>query len=144
MRRQPELVAAFSERTETLAQRIDTREYIAMARGHRAWIALQAGDIEQALRLTAEAGQIWSSITLVFPFQWTALLPQLRANVRAERLDAAIETIPRLLDPSQQVLPGVLTDTLTRAQRSWSRGAREQARALLVTAIHQIDHNPYN
>ena len=117
-------VTAFASRTLVAAETGRMTEYVGAARANLGWVALARGDRDEAERSCAEAIAIWQPLSLVYPFQWTALLPL--AAVALERGDAASarEHARAAIAPEQQRLPDAITRPIEGAS---SRGAARAA-----------------
>lgn len=111
-------------------------EYIAAARANEAWLHLRAGDLEQAVVHARRALELWKE--RVFPFQWTALLPLMEAELGRTHRDEAIRCAEALLAPSQQYLPGAAADALARAIRLAKDGRGDDAETALRLALRDL------
>ncbi len=116
------------------------QEYVAAAQANQAWLALARGDSDQCEQLARRALDAWKNLPqLVFPFQWLANVPLLRALLARGELDAAAACACALLAPSQQLLPDSSTAALTAVRTlavgpdtSATRSGLERATALLT------------
>jgi predicted ATPase len=134
---------ALTVRHEKLAAQIGTNEYLGAAQGNRAWLALKQGDPESSAKHSEAALETWGRITLVFPFQWTALIPRLEVAVRAGDIKRALFCAERLLDRKQHALPGAASDALSMAVRLWNDGSHERTSQLLGVALRRIAATQY-
>lgn len=89
-------------------------EYVALADANDAWVALQRGDLETGRRLAEAADAEWSSMSMVWPFRWFALLPMLSIGVARSDVAMVVGAVERLLSPSQQRLPDSFVALLER------------------------------
>ncbi|MBV9949141.1 MAG: serine/threonine-protein kinase PknK, partial [Myxococcales bacterium] len=111
------------------------RDYVAAARANQAWLALRSGDLEGAERLARVALDLWRSLSLVFPLQWTALLPLLSIAMARGDTAQAVGCAGDLLNSHQQPLPAAVSDALMKARGHFERGESEEARAELRAAL---------
>jgi serine/threonine protein kinase len=144
MRGDSERVEQLLVRTDELAKTVGTKEYVAMMHGNRAWLAVRGGDTKQALEQAQRALDIWAALTLVFPFQWTALLPLLEAALKINDLSRAVQCVSLLCSSSQQYLPGLATDALNRAKSHWGSGNATEAQQALLSAIELLRATEYH
>lgn len=144
MRGMLEETKTFTQRSIDLAQATGTTEYVAAGLANQAWAQLHEGDIEGAATLAQRAIDAWNGLTLVFPFQWLARLPLVAASVKLGDIERAIAATKPLSHPSQQVLPGAVSDELARAVRHWDAGLRTQAQSSLMAALTLLEQTAYH
>lgn len=130
--------AEYSDDAEQASRAAGMLEYVATAFGNRAWVAIRQGNLERARALAEQAVSMWNGLHLVFPFQWTALVPLLEAALAQQDLECAVRCAEALLSPKQQCLPGLATDSLARAVASFHADAAAAVRALEL-AIRYLD-----
>ncbi|WP_043390228.1 ATP-binding protein [Archangium violaceum] len=110
-------------------------EYIGTARANQAWLAWLRKDLAEVVEKGRAAQGFWGQISLVYPFQWSALFPLLAVALPAGRLSEAVEHARALVKPTQQRLPASLEFVLQESVAEWERGQEEAARASLSRAV---------
>jgi tetratricopeptide (TPR) repeat protein len=119
-RRDRVALAAVAEEGLRVAEAGEFADYVACARSHLGWLALQNGSRETARSHVQAAVTLWRELakTYPYPFQWLALLPH---------LDLALDTPPSpewcaaaaaLLDSTQLKLPASLERALSEVAAS--------------------------
>ncbi len=114
----PDDVRACADRALELATAAHMPEYVATARANLAWLAWRAGDLAAVERHGRAALTLWAELAPGHPstpFQWTALLPLLAADLHRGKIAQAAASARTLLLPTQQRLPDALTDLLASA-----------------------------
>ncbi len=114
----PNDVRACAERGLELATAAQMPEYVATVRANLAWLAWRAGDLAAVDRHGRAALALWAEFAPGHPstpFQWTALLPLLAADLHRGQITQAAASARTLLLPTQQRLPDALTDLLASA-----------------------------
>lgn len=75
---------------------------------------------------------LWQSLALAYPFQWTALWPLIDVLLVQDHLTSALTHVRRLLDPTQRRLPDrptmLLTDTIQTAEQGRMEIAQQHVR----------------
>jgi serine/threonine protein kinase len=140
--RRVEHTKAYAASSHKVATAAGLREYIAAALANRGWVLLQDEDRDAADSVVREALDTWAALTLVFPFQWLALVPALEIAVARDDLQAAAKHCEALLSAKQQLLPGAATDALGRAVDTWRKQDADGTRAALAQALRQLDSRP--
>jgi serine/threonine protein kinase/tetratricopeptide (TPR) repeat protein len=133
----------YTDRCLAVATTAGMREYIGACRANQAWLSLQQNDFGEAVEWAQEAIKLWRSITLVFAFEWMALLPGLCAALALDDLDTAVSYVGALLAPGQQPLPPPAVESLTVASAAWSAGDRTGARTNLSLALRRLEGTVY-
>jgi tetratricopeptide (TPR) repeat protein len=128
----------YADSSRKLASSAGLREYVAAALANLAWLHLKSGRRDEAYALAREAMEMWGSLTLVFPFQWLALVPLLEMAVAREEFQEAAQYAAALLSPKQQVLWGSSTDALLRAQAAAAIDDAEGVRAAVTQALRYL------
>ena len=126
-------------RSGSISKAAGMLDYVAAAHANQSWIALRNSDMCAALKQCEEAVAIWGNdLSLVFPFQWMALLPGIAAALTLSHIDKAASFAAALLDESQQPLPGAATDAFARATKYWASGDRVATRHSLQIALQHL------
>lgn len=116
------------------------REYVAAALANQAWVQLRRGEREQAVSLARSALETWASLTLVFPFQWLALLPLLEIAVLERDVSKAMQVANSLLLPTQQRVPEHAMEALLAAMQPADVEKPELHRLLTLSrALRHMD-----
>jgi tetratricopeptide (TPR) repeat protein len=118
------------------------RHDVQNCRAAEAWLAWQDGRPDEVLRLAAEIEE-WDATRIGWSamYRWIYLFPVLAVHLAADAAAVAVATARRIIDPSQQVLPGDLTAALAAACESWDRGDQARAAWLLTEALDlAIEH----
>jgi tetratricopeptide (TPR) repeat protein len=106
----------FAERTLSLAEAGEQKEYLAAGHAHRAWVAVREKDWDEAEREGLESQRLWSA--LGGPYRilaWMPAWPLLGCAVEREDWDEARRWARFLLDPERQPMPAELTLALEAA-----------------------------
>lgn len=128
-------VVQLAEKSLSVAKAAQMSEYIGAALGNLAWIALERGDLAEAERAAREAISQWSSLSLVYPFQWLARLPLAKIELEQARVGESIEQVRAMLDPKQQRLPDKLAIALEKACVTFAKGRIARAEWILARAF---------
>ncbi|HKY59913.1 MAG TPA: AAA family ATPase [Gemmatimonadota bacterium] len=111
----------FAERTLSLAEAGELKEYLAAGHAHRAWVALREEDRTVAEREGRESDRLWAA--LGGPYRllaWMPAWPLLGCAVERGDWDEARHRARFLLDPERQPMPAELTRALEAAARASS------------------------
>ena len=106
----------FAERTLSLAEVGELKEYMAAGHAHRAWVAFREGDWSVAEREGRESERLWGA--LGGPYRllaWMPAWPLLGCAVARGDWDEARRQTRFLLDPERQPMPAELTGALEAA-----------------------------
>lgn len=109
-------VRHFAERTLTLAEAGELKEYLAAGHAHRAWVAIREEDWRTAEREGRESERLWSGMG--GPYQllaWMPAWPLLGCAIARQDWNEARRRARFLLDPERQPMPAELTVALERA-----------------------------
>jgi DNA-binding SARP family transcriptional activator/tetratricopeptide (TPR) repeat protein len=135
-----EAVQSLAPQTLAAAEAAHYPGYIGSARAAMAWAAWKREEFDLTAALATEALELWASLVVTFPFQWSCLFPLLSARLGRGQLDEAIECGRRLLEPPQLRLPDELETVLKAAVAAWDRGdprlATEELSAALELATY--------
>lgn len=142
-RRALEATRDSAERGLRAAEAGNMTSYVGAARANLGWVALCEGHPEDAERHCLAALQLWSATSLIYPFEWMALLPLARLDVLAGRPADAAQRVARLLHPTQQRLPDTLTAALQEAQAAWSSDREEVACVCIERALQEAEGADY-
>jgi tetratricopeptide (TPR) repeat protein len=99
-----------------LAEAAQMPDYVGAARAHLSWVALRSGDASEAERQARQALELWKPLPLVYPFQWTALLPLACISLHQGRLAETASCLRAVLESKQQRLPDELALLLARLE----------------------------
>ncbi|WP_437288939.1 TOMM system kinase/cyclase fusion protein [Sorangium sp. So ce406] len=127
----------------TVAMTGNMIEYIGTARANQAWLAWGQGDTRSVEANGQAALDLWSKLSLVYPFQWAALFPVLAVELAGGRLSEAVQRACALVKPTQQRLPAALTAALEQGAGAWERGDEGTTRAELARGIELAEQFGY-
>jgi hypothetical protein len=127
-----ELASKRAHEAETLSLAAGLREYVGAARAHQAWVQVQRGDLAAASALADDALSLWESTSLVFAFEWLAILPWLVAQRASATVPDLLARMLRLVQSGQQPLPEVAWDPLHRLLDDSSPQREESLRSTLA------------
>jgi hypothetical protein len=125
------------ERVRDILARADAQGFAqnnCILTGHQAWVAWRSGQCDEALRLGLAAVAHFERAQRN-PFQWTARGPLVGIALAQAQDSAAVDHVRAILDPSQQLLPQIVTVPLEAALGAWDSGERQEAHTRLVTAL---------
>jgi eukaryotic-like serine/threonine-protein kinase len=91
--------------------------------------------VEEALRLGAQALELWEAGPQSWPFQCLALWPLAGAHLDAGQIAEAVGAARRLLEPSQARLPDELEAAVQAACKAWDCAELELAGRLVDSAV---------
>jgi DNA-binding SARP family transcriptional activator len=127
-------VLEYANRAEFKAGEANMPDYIAAAKGNRAWLALRMRDFYQAEQYGQEAIEIWKRSPLIYPFQWQALWPLIIIAQEQDREKELWTFVELVLDPTQQLLPKAVNSVLEIAVQAYKQGKIDKARMFLNRA----------
>jgi serine/threonine protein kinase/tetratricopeptide (TPR) repeat protein len=107
-RRALEATRDCAERSLRAAEAGHMTSYVGAARANLGWVALREGRLDDAERHCQAALQLWHATSLIYPFEWMALLPLAQLELQSGRPADAALRLERLLHSTQQRLPGTL------------------------------------
>jgi tetratricopeptide (TPR) repeat protein len=138
-RRSGRLEAArlFLPRCYSVAGAAGTKEYMGAARAHDAWLAYTDSDLVGSEAKAREALSIWNGLTIVFPFQWTALFPLIQVELLRDDIGGAAQSAHTLLTSPQQKLPLQVEASLRQACQRLELGDLSNARRAFADSISQ-------
>jgi len=136
---QPNAVKTTNARARRYAERAQLTPYIGACLACDAWLAWQAGRLDEAEHLAHEATSWWRRGTHVFPFRWLADYIVLDLyHVRDDFANARV-VIDDLLDPAQKLFEAPLATALAAAKDAFDTDdARETSRRLQT--VLQLAH----
>lgn len=126
-----------------VAQAGNMIEYIGTARANQAWLASLRNDTAEVETNGRAATELWNKLSLVYPFQWAALLPLLSVELAGGRIAEAVERARSLVKPTQQRLPEALAATLEESTGAWERADEDGARAALTRSVELAQQAGY-
>ncbi|MFE8602861.1 serine/threonine-protein kinase [Archangium violaceum] len=132
-----------AERSLRVAEAGNMASYVGAARANLGWVALCEGRPGDAERQCQAALGLWGATSLIYPFEWMALLPLASLELRGARLADAMLRVERLLLPTQQCLPDMLLAALQEAHAAWSNGQAESASTHLQNALREAGREGY-
>jgi class 3 adenylate cyclase/tetratricopeptide (TPR) repeat protein len=127
--------ARFSQLGQEEAELQGMVEYVGVAFGNLAWVALTEARMDDVRRLAARAQGAWSTFEMAWPFRWIGLLPLLAAAYDDGDDGALASSAAGMVEPGQQRLPGPLAGALERVAAGASRGDSAAARAAAADAL---------
>jgi tetratricopeptide (TPR) repeat protein len=98
-------VASTAARCRAVALAAGMAEYMGIAEANLGWLAWRNGSFATARTHSDRALEIWSGLSLVYPFEWMARLVLLDIELREGSLAPAREHANKMLDQKQQLLP---------------------------------------
>jgi hypothetical protein len=103
----------------------------------RAWLAWQDGHPDEVIRLSGQIAELdLTAIGYGDRYQrWIYLFPLIAARLRTSAVEEAVTAARQLLDPTQQLLPDELMDTLNAACGAWDRSDPDAAAQGLTAAL---------
>ncbi|MFP2924691.1 serine/threonine-protein kinase PknK [Pyxidicoccus sp. 3LG] len=113
--------------------------YVGAARANLGWVALRECRPDDAERHCQAALQLWGATSLIYPFEWMALLPLALLELQRGRLADAALRVARLVHSTQQRLPAPLSAALQQAQAAWSSGLEAVASVNLEHALQEAE-----
>jgi class 3 adenylate cyclase/tetratricopeptide (TPR) repeat protein len=113
-------------------------EYLGTARGNLAWIAWRKGEMAEVTFNGRAALEVWQKLSIVYAFQWTALVPLFAAALQSRAIETAVDYARALLAATQQRMPDPIGDTVADGVRSWDEGQRDTAQATLDRALEAL------
>jgi DNA-binding SARP family transcriptional activator len=127
-----------AQRSLAAAKSAHTTEYIGTAHANLAWVSWQRGDSEAVRSHARQALALWDALPKGHSscaFQWTALTPLMALDLAQDELAGAVTCAHRMLEPSQQALPALLTTRLVQAVTAWDEANPQAARTHLAVAL---------
>ncbi|WP_147451155.1 ATP-binding protein, partial [Corallococcus llansteffanensis] len=118
-------------------------DYAGAAQANLAWVALRRGDLGHAERQGLAALDAWKPLPLVYPFQWTALLPLACIEQRRGRHAEAVARLHAALDPKQQRLPDALGACFARCVKTLEHGPTAHLGDLLQRALTEAEREGF-
>lgn len=103
-----EQARAYAEQSLQLATNTQMDDYVGAAHGNLAWFAWRGHDLQQTLAEGQLAQDAWQRLTNPYMFQWIGLMPLIAATLQAGELEQALVLVARLMENSQQRLPGAV------------------------------------
>jgi hypothetical protein len=128
-------VLSYALRAQAAAEAAHMPDYVAAAKGNRAWLAWRRRDLPAAELLGRDAVALWQQSPLVYPFQWQALWPLAGAALAQGREEEAWAHVRALLDPKQQLLPEEMNAALEAALRAHAESRAAAAHRHLDQAV---------
>ena len=110
-------------------------EDIGMTKANLAWVAWRLGNLVEIQEHGHAPLDLWQTLPLEFPFQWTALWPLLAVALTKAQIAEAVDYARTLLNPLQERLPETLTTALEAAIQTWDSNEPETARTHLQQAM---------
>jgi tetratricopeptide (TPR) repeat protein len=132
----------FAKRSLALAEAERIREYVGVALGNLAWIALSRGDHVEAERLAEKAIAHWAP-PHVFPFQWLARLPLCVVKLLQHDLKGAIDEARAVLDRQQQCLLEPIGSILQGAVEAYDKRRKSRAKDELYRMLQSAKQAGY-
>ncbi|GEM_PF-1242381 len=115
-------MATTCQQAQDAAEVAGAVEYAALAKANRAWQALSEGNFDAAAELAQSALNDWKAFPMVFPFQWTAVLPLMAAVAARADLAKAAQLSSAVLDSHQHRLPEALAAAARDIGDRWDTG----------------------
>ena len=126
--------APWRRRSLAAAEAATYPAYVAAAKATMAWVAWKDGHFDDVVPLATEALELWATIAVTYPFQWTCLWPLIAVRLAAGQLAEAVDASRQLLVPPQQRLPDELELVVEAAGAAWDRGEHQLAADKLADA----------
>lgn len=133
---------ALAARALSVATKAAMADYIGAARANLAWVAWRRGNRDEARQGASAALELWRSLSLIYPFQWTALFHLLALDCEAGALAEASGRVHALIDPRQQRLPQEL-ERLLQTCAALDLNQEDSLRDLLREAVQLGDRWGY-
>jgi serine/threonine protein kinase/tetratricopeptide (TPR) repeat protein len=133
----------FAQQSLRAAQAGKLGSYLGAAHANLGWVALGEGRLDEAEHECRAALQHWEATSLVYPFEWMALLPLVSRAHRLGRTSETTQWVARLLQTTQQRLPDVLVVLLQKALAAWAAGREEGACAGIEAALREAEREGY-
>ncbi|MCL4560791.1 MAG: AAA family ATPase [Chloroflexi bacterium] len=131
-----EEVSDYAQRAQKTAEEAQMPDYVAAAKGNLAWLNWRMGNLYAAEQRGHEALSFWQKSPLMYPFQWQALWPLLAVALAQDKEDQSwVYYAHTMLEPTQQILPDELGNTLEAAVQAKAEARSGEARAHLDHAI---------
>jgi tetratricopeptide (TPR) repeat protein len=102
-----------------ISKRINLEIYQALAEGNLSWVELQKGNFDTAERRAETALKLWGDFP--FPFQWVALFTLIQLHHSRKQPSILMDCVKRLIAPTQQKLPTVLTEQFEKAVKNYEK-----------------------
>jgi tetratricopeptide (TPR) repeat protein len=118
-------------------------EYLASAKANQAWVSWREENLAEAEQSGRAALELWQQMSLVYPFQWSALWPLMATTLAEDRISDAVGHARALLEPTQQRLPDPLTRRLEEAIRAWDGDELQAARVYLDQSVELAQEMGY-
>ena len=130
--------------SQSVATSGNMTEYIGAALANEGWLLWHRGDSSSAAEDKCRAAlDLWGRLSLVYPFQWVALLPLVALALAEGRLAEAVEHARVMLRPTQQRLADPVAKAFEDGGTAWERGDAEAARTHLTAALAQAKESGY-
>ncbi|HEX8822902.1 MAG TPA: protein kinase [Archangium sp.] len=142
-RRALEATRDCAERSLRAAEAGNMTSYVGAARANLGWVALREGRPDDAERHCQAALHLWGTTSLIYPFEWMALLPLALLELQRGRPADAALRVARLLHSTQQCLPDTLSAALQEAQEAWSSGRERDIWVCIERALQEAERAGY-
>ncbi len=130
-----EAVAATAARCRAVALAAGMAEYLGIAEANLGWLAWRRGSFATARAHCQRALEIWSGLSLVYPFEWMARLVLVDIELREGSFAPAREHASKMLDQKQQLLPPPVELAIRECMQDGALPAKPAAfHALIETA----------
>ncbi|REK10996.1 MAG: hypothetical protein DWQ40_12500 [Actinobacteria bacterium] len=118
-------VRTVSDRLFELSKRWDYPMYRAVAHANRAWLASRNSAWDECIVQAEIALELWQDSRPPYIFQWTALLPLIRAGIELEVPGMVVDSASRLLSPEERRFPEDVTQALSAVESGQIPAARK-------------------
>jgi hypothetical protein len=141
-------VASHAPRAAATSAKVGMDECVGAAHANAAWLALRRGEHAECSRSARQALETWAALaersTMVYPFQWTALVPLIEIALTKGAIDEASTYASKLLAPTQQELPAKAQTALRKAEEVRSGGDPRLTQQSLRNALSCLAQTGYN
>ena len=117
-------------------------EYVGLAEGNHAWVALSRGDPEAAARHARDAVAAWDACPMAWPFRWIGVLPQLGAALHLDDMATVVDCARSLVAPHQHDLGDDIMAGLRAVLDAHGRDEIRRAATLAVAAASMLGPMP--
>jgi tetratricopeptide (TPR) repeat protein len=127
----------------TLAGAQQMRDYLGVAQACLGWAAFRSGDQRSAREQSKQALATWKELSFPYPFQWSAALILLRAQMSRAPLGPLVDLAGLMRQPEQMHLPDAIDRGLEQAIAARASGDHDRVRAGLADAMAAAERDGF-